>query len=155
MASSSSRCTISKTSACSCFQHNGTVRQKTVAHLGELDAAGRAKAHALANRGLHRGTGTRQGSERVIRPGERSAGSTAASEPGMQTPHPRFQLVHRRLDMRDLIEAKALLEEPGQSVTGDRSRVLDAPQRTAYDCMHEGRGAHDSTDGLIKADAPN
>jgi transposase len=34
---------------------NGKVRQETVAHLGELDAAGRAKAHALARRITGRG----------------------------------------------------------------------------------------------------
>jgi transposase len=36
-------------------RHNGKVRQETVAHLGELDAAGRAKAHALARRITGRG----------------------------------------------------------------------------------------------------
>ncbi|MCI0356618.1 MAG: IS1634 family transposase [Acidobacteria bacterium] len=36
-------------------RHNGKVRQETVAHLGELDGAGRAKAHALARRITGRG----------------------------------------------------------------------------------------------------
>jgi transposase len=36
-------------------RHNGKVRQETVAHLGELDAAGRAKAQALARRITGRG----------------------------------------------------------------------------------------------------
>ena len=36
-------------------RRNGKVRQETVAHLGELDAAGRAKAHALARRITGRG----------------------------------------------------------------------------------------------------
>ena len=36
-------------------RHNGKVRQETVAHLGELDAAGRAKAQALARRMTGRG----------------------------------------------------------------------------------------------------
>ena len=36
-------------------RRNGQVRQETVAHLGELDAAGRAKAQALARRITGRG----------------------------------------------------------------------------------------------------
>ena len=36
-------------------RRNGKVRQETVAHLGELDAAGRAKAQALARRITGRG----------------------------------------------------------------------------------------------------
>ncbi len=36
-------------------RHNGKVHQATVAHLGELDAAGRAKAQALARRITGRG----------------------------------------------------------------------------------------------------
>jgi transposase len=36
-------------------RHNGKVRQETVAHLGELDAAGRAKAQVLARRITGRG----------------------------------------------------------------------------------------------------